>query len=185
MEIRRGRENRSEFFTGLYNQNFEYVYSYVFARTAGNVPLTEEIVQEAFAAAWISLDSFNQKSSWRTWLCSIAKNKLRESYRKAIYKEKLEIADSDNIDDKASGFDLEEIVIGNETRISVLKALDEINPMYRYTLIMKYMDDLRVKEIAGVLGRSAKAVDGILQRAKNVFEKAYLMLESSDRNDER
>ncbi len=180
--MRMDRENRNEFFTGLYNQSFDYVYSYIFARTAGNSQLTEDIVQETFAAAWASLDRFGKKSSWRTWLCSIAKNKLRESYRRATYKEKLEVADSGSLGD-VSGVDLEEIVIDNETRLNVLKVLEQMNPIYRYALIMKYMDGMRVKEIAGVLGRSAKAVDGILQRAKNVFERTYLKLEGSDRDD--
>jgi len=170
-----GRENRQAFFTGLYNQSFEYVYAYVFARTAGNGQLTEEIVQETFAAAWVSLDTFSQRSSLSTWLCSIAKNKLRESYRRATYQEKLELPDSSSLDEQASGGNLEEIVLDNETRLCVLKVLEEMPPLYRYTLIMKYMDGMRVKEIAGVLGRSSKAVDGILQRARSVFEKTYLM----------
>lgn len=180
-----GRANRNEFFTNLYNQSFDYVYSYIFARVAGNSQLTEDIVQETFAAAWLSLDRFNNRSSYCTWLCSIAKNKLRESYRKAIYKEKLELADSDNLALQESGIDLEKIVIDNETRLNVLKVLEEMNPLYRYALIMKYMDGMRVKEIAGVLDRSAKAVDGILQRAKAVFEKAYFNVEGYDRNVER
>ncbi len=179
------RENRHEFFTGLYNQSFAYVYAYVFARTAGNGQLTEEIVQDTFTAAWLSLGEFKQRSSWRTWLCSIAKNKLRESYRREILKEKLELLDNGSLDERPSGIALEEIVLDNETRLNVLRVLEGITPLYRYALILKYMDGMRVKEIAGVLDRSAKAVDGILQRAKNVFEKAYLMLEGSDRNDKR
>ena len=136
----------SEFFTDLYNQNFEYVYSYVFARTTGNSQLTEEIVQETFSSAWLSLCRFNKKSSYRTWLCSIAKNKLRESYRKAIYKEKLEIPDNSSIDEQSDDISLEEIVLSNETRLKVLKVLEEMSSLYRYLLIMKYMDGMHVKE---------------------------------------
>jgi RNA polymerase sigma-70 factor (ECF subfamily) len=176
-----GRENRHEFFTGLYNQSFEYVYSFVFARTAGNSELTEEIVQEAFVAAWVSLGSFSQKSSWRTWLCSIAKNKLWEHYRRELSKQKSGLTDDGSLDGHASGIELEKTVIDNETRSDVLKVLKGMPPTYRYALIMKYMDGMRVKEIAKVLGRSAKAVDGILQRARGTFEKAYSKLEGSDK----
>lgn len=183
--MRADRESRQALFTSLYNQSFDYVYSYVFARTAGSRQLTEDIVQDTFAAAWLSLGLFRHGSSWRTWLCSIAKNKLRESYRKTTCREKFEIADSPSLDGQASDTDLEEIAFNHETQRCVLNVLEELNPLYRYVLIMKYMDGMRVKGIAGVLGRSPKAVDGILLRAKCGFRTTYCKLEGRDQNEER
>jgi RNA polymerase sigma-70 factor, ECF subfamily len=165
---------KKEYFTDLYHQNFGYVYSYIFARTGGNSQLTEDIVQETFSTAWSSFDRFGNKSTFRTWLCSIAKNKLRESYRKAIYRKNLEILDDENFTEYASSFDLENMVLDNETRLHVLEAMNKITPLYKYALIMKYIDGMSVKEMAKVLGKSSKAVDGVLQRAKAAFEKAFL-----------
>ena len=179
------QNKKREYFADLYHQDFDYVYSYIFARTAGNRQLTEEIVQETFAAAWSSLNGFNQKSSCRTWLCSIAKNKLREHYRRAIYREKFELPSGDSLAEYAGGFDLEQVVLDHETRRRVFEALNAINPLYSCVLIMKYMDGLCVKEIAKALGRSAKAVDGMLQRAKAAFEKAYLTIEGCGEKHER
>jgi len=176
---------KEQLFTGLYNQNFSYVYSYVFARTAGNGQLTEDIVQETFVAAWLSLDRFDNKSSFRTWLCSISKNKLREYYRSAIHREKIELPYNDDLAEHPSSFNLEKIVFDNETRLIVLEALNGMTPLYRYALIMKYMDGLKVKEIAKALHKSAKAVDGVLQRAKAAFEKEYLKVEGCDWNHGR
>lgn len=184
MNIWLNEGSRKEYFTEQYDQSFDYVYSYILARTAGNIQLAEEIVQDTFAAAWLALDSFDNRSSFRTWLCSIAKNKLRESYRKSIYKERFELLDNDNLVEYGSSFDLEQFELDNEKRQRVLKVLNEINPLYRYALIMKYMDGMSVNEIAKVLGRSAKAVDGVLQRSKAVFKKAYLMMEGCDDNHE-
>lgn len=177
--------NKKEYFTEQYNQNFEYVYSYIYARTAGNSQLTEDIVQEAFDAAWLSLDRFKNKSSFRTWLCSIAKNKLKESYRRAIYKEKLELADNTGFIEHESSFNIEQSELDKETRLCVHKVLNELPPLYKYALILKYIDGLSVKEIAKVLGKSAKAIDGVLQRAKAAFEKAYLKMEGCDEKHER
>lgn len=174
--------SKKEYFTEQYNRSFDYVYSFILARTAGNKQLTEDIAQDTFSSAWSSLDRFNGKSSFRTWLCSIAKNKLRESYRKAICKEKFELPDNDSNIEHKSSFDLELLEITKETRMYVLKVLNEISPVYRYALIMKYMDGMSVKEIAKVLGRSAKAVDGVLQRAKAAFEKAYLTEKGCDKS---
>jgi len=174
--------NKKDYFTDQYNQNFDYVYAYIFARTAGNSQLTEDIVQETFAAAWSSLNSFNETCSPSTWFCSIAKNKLRQYYRSTICREKFEYPDSDALYDYACDFDLENLVLNEELRLRVIKVLNGIAPLYRYALIMKYMDCLSVKEIARVLARSPKAVDGVLQRAKAAFEQVYIQQEGRDGN---
>lgn len=176
---------KKEYFTDQYAQCFDYVYSYIYARTAGNRQMTEDIVQETFSAAWLALDRFNNRSSFRTWLCSIAKNKLRESYRKSICREKYEILDNDSCIESVSSFDLEQFEIDKEKRQCVQKALNQINPLYRYVLILKYMDDMSVKEIAKELEKSVKSVDGILQRAKTAFEKVYSKMKGCDKNDGR
>ena len=163
-----------ERFTELYNESFEYVYSYLFARTAGNRLLTEEMVQETFAAAWSSFGRFDQRSAFRTWLCAIAKNKLREYYRRSIRWVWFARPLVDGRVGVAGDFDLEEAALCHETRLRVLDALGELPPPCRYALIMKYLDGLSVKEIAKVLDKSPKAVDGLLQRAKARFGKVYL-----------
>ncbi len=170
--------DREARFTELYNLSFNYVYAFILARTANNGQLAEEVVQETFAAAWSSFDRFRRESSWRTWLCSIAKNKLNESYRKAIRRERFEAFGTEQAEESPGGIDLEQIVLNNETRDFVTRALAEMNALYRYALIMKYMDGMSVKEIASVVGRSPKATDGILQRARACFTKNYTALEN-------
>ena len=70
---------REEEFSRLYSESFDYVYAFVLARTVGDRRLTEEIVQEAYTAAWLSFDRFQKTSSLQKWNCSLTKNKLRES----------------------------------------------------------------------------------------------------------
>jgi len=171
---------REEEFSRLYSESFDYVYAFVLARTAGDGRLTEEIVQEAFTAAWLSFDRFQRTSSFQTWACSIARNKLRESYRKAIRREKREFVFKEEPADLADESNLEETVLSRETRSAVLRALSELSPSYRYALILKYVDGLSVKEVARVIGRSPKAVDGVLQRAKAAFETVYKQTEGCE-----
>ncbi|NTV89699.1 MAG: RNA polymerase sigma factor [Clostridiales bacterium] len=164
---------RLECFKEAYERDFNYVYSYVLARAAGDVNLSAEIVQDSFAAAWQSFESFRQASSFRTWVCSIARNKLHEYYRRKTIRNRLEVTDASLPEDQAAAYDLEAEVIEGETRKLVAEALAAIKDIYRFALVMKYTDGLSVKEIAKVLQRSPKAVDGILQRAKCCFAKEY------------
>ena len=171
---------REEEFSRLYSESFDYVYAFVLARTVGDRRLTEEIVQEAYTAAWLSFDRFQKTSSLQKWNCSITKNKLRESYRKAIRREKREFVfkeEPGDLEDKSS---LEETVLSRERRDAVLKTLNELSPTYRYSLILKYVDRHSVKEIARIIGNSPKAVDGILQRARAAFEKQYKQTEGCE-----
>jgi RNA polymerase sigma-70 factor (ECF subfamily) len=168
---------RERDFTKLYSESFDYIYAFLLSRTAGDKRLTEEIAQDTFAAAWLSFDRFQRESSFQTWVCAIARNKLNESYRKAIRREKREFVFKEEPVERADGFDLEEAVLSRETGREVLRALQSLSPSYRYALILKYVDGFSVKEIAGVMGRTAKAVDGVLQRAKAAFERAYLQAE--------
>jgi RNA polymerase sigma-70 factor (ECF subfamily) len=169
-------KDKEEEFTERYNRCFDYVYSFIYARTAGDERVTEEIVQDTFASAWISQGSFSERSSYSTWVCGIAKNKLHEYYRKRTATEKHEVMDNEMMEELSSGLDLEGIVLDAEESKSINDALNNINHLYRYCLILKYLDDYSVKEIAHILGRTPKAVDGILQRAKVCFIREYLRL---------
>ena len=172
--------DREARFTELYNQCFGYVYAYILARSAGNAQLAEDIVQETFAAAWLALDRFRLESSRQTWLCAIAGNKLKESYRREIRREKREWPDLDTLAEAPDHLDVEQIALDAETRQRVVQALGHMNPLYRYALVMKYMDAMSVREIGAVIARSAKAADGVLQRARAMFIKEYLRMEGGD-----
>jgi len=164
---------RERDFSRLYLESFDYVYSFILARVAGDRRLAEDIAQETFTAAWLSFDRFQGASSFQTWVCSIANNKLRESYRKTIRREKHEFVFREEPYVLADGFNLEDTVLSRETGSAVLRVLSKLNPSYRYALILKYVDGLSVKQIARAMGKTQKAVDGILQRARGAFEKEY------------
>ena len=183
--MRQTISEKKDSFSELYGQSFDYVYSYIFTRTAGSRALTEEIVQETFASAWQALDRFKGKSSFSTWVCSIAKNKLWEHYRREIYREKHEHSGDGAFVYVKGGANIEKAVMEKETRRAVLETLNRLPAFYSYALIMKYIDGLSVKEIAKITGRTPKAVDGVLQRARAAFEKAYLSMEGSDEKHER
>lgn len=173
MPEREVRSSKEERFTETYNTCFRSVYSFVLARTAGSRQMAEEIVQETFAAVWQSPHLFKEHSSYTTYLCGIAKNKLREQYRKRATAERFANDSAYLGYDLADNFNSEAIAISGETAQEVQKALTAIPEIYRYALVMKYIDECSVKEIARVLRRTPKAVDGLLQRAKSCFLKAY------------
>ncbi|MFH1215056.1 MAG: RNA polymerase sigma factor, partial [Pseudomonadota bacterium] len=56
------------------------LFRYAYSRTM-NRHLAEDLVQETFLAALVSLKTFRGDSSLKTWLVSILKNKILDYYR--------------------------------------------------------------------------------------------------------
>jgi RNA polymerase sigma-70 factor (ECF subfamily) len=166
------KKSNEENFRKIYEANFNYVYSFVFSRMTGNKGVTEDIVQETFMAALKGGEKFKGISSYKTWLCGIARNKILNYYRDSIKNDKFSYIEE--LSCMESTVDVEISVINDESRKIVLDTLNNLKPMYRYVLISKYMDGYSVKEIAKILCKTPKSIDGILQRAKNSFKKEYI-----------
>jgi RNA polymerase sigma-70 factor (ECF subfamily) len=65
----------------LYSELFDGLYRHVCYMT-GAPALAEDLVQETFAKAMVSVDSFEEKSSFTTWLHGIAVNLVRMHWRR-------------------------------------------------------------------------------------------------------
>ena len=160
-----------ENFKEMYENNFNYVYSFVFLRLVANKEATEDIVQETFISAMKGHINYKATSSYKTWLCGIAKNKILNYYRDNIknmshtYVEELNY----EVDNQDAGFTL----LNLETRKVILEILNKLKPIYKYVLILKYIDDYSVKDIAKYLCKTPKSIDGILQRSKISFKKEF------------
>jgi len=172
-----------ENFKEIYEKNFNYVYSFVFLRLAANKEAAEDIVQETFISALKGLINYKATSSYKTWLCGIAKNKILNYYRNNIKKEGFTCVEELNyVVDKQ---DVEFMVINLETRKVILETLNNLKPIYKYVLILKYIDDYSVNDIAKYLCKTLKSIDGILQRAKSSFKKEFIKKAGDELYDKR
>lgn len=172
------KKQNTDNFKEIYELNFNYVYSFVSSRVAANKETTEDIVQETFISAMKAWNSYKGNSSYKTWLCGIAKNIIFNFYRNSIKKDS--ISSEEDIEEAKDFQDVEFTFINNEYKNTILKALNKLKPVYRYVLILKYMDDYSVKEIAKCLYKTPKSIDGILQRSKNSFKKEYIKLSGDE-----
>jgi RNA polymerase sigma-70 factor (ECF subfamily) len=165
------KKSNRELFKTLYEDNFNYIFAFVFSRLAGNKEAAEDIVQETFLSALKSLESFKNKSSYKTWLCGIAKNKIINYYQRELKKHSYICIDE--IYEAIDTCCIETDFLICEERKIILIVLNKLPATYRYVLILKYIDKYSVKEISEILEKTPKAIDGILQRAKIEFKKEY------------
>ena len=134
------------------------VYGFVFARVGGDAAATEDIVQETFVEGMRSAHTFRGEAALRTWFCTIARRRIARYYEA---ERKMELARSGLV---AVG---EPEADNNvERRDEVVRALGRLPVTHRQVLVMKYLDDLTVEQIAHELDRSHVQIQSMLQRAR-------------------
>jgi len=160
--LRRIRLNGdSDAFAEIYDLYVSELLHFVSHRVS-TVDYADEIVSEVFIALWKRLQTDKVKHV-RGLLYRIARNKIVDYYRKKerdrsvlLDEEHLEIADSRDFR-KIVGVDME--------IAQVLEAFERLSCDYRDLLVMKYIDELSVKEIAEALQKTSNAVRIGIHRA--------------------
>lgn len=138
------------------------VYGYVYARVGGDADDAEDLLQETFLEAMRSAHTFRGDAALSTWLCTIARRRLARYYeaerRKAVARAGLRLVSGDTAEPSHAESAVE--------RDRVLRALGRLNPLHRQVLVLKYLDELSVPEIARELERTRTGIQSLLQRAR-------------------
>jgi RNA polymerase sigma-70 factor, ECF subfamily len=172
--INKLRKGDKEVVKIIFNTNFDKLYSFVFHEVEQNHSAAEDIVQDTFISAIKSASKFKGNSRIYTWLVGIAHHKIADYYRHAKRESKHDDRNSEGhtseldlaIDNSPQG----NIAESTEQKILIDQALNSLPPDYRETIILKYVEDFPVDEIARILNRSPKSIEGILSRARKAMK---------------
>ena len=136
--------------------------------------VVEELTNDAMMAAIMCQSNFDGKCSEFSWVCSIAKHKIIDYYRKKKIKTILfSISDEfEEIADKA--LTPERDVLKNELREEIKKTMAELSKGYKDILRLKYIEGMKINEISKNLKMTGKAVESKLIRAKKKFREAWV-----------
>lgn len=157
----------------LYQKYYRSVRGFISKRIEDE-GVIEEIGNDVMLAAIKSWPNYNRKCSEFSFICSIAKHKIIDYYRKKKLKTILfsvnpafeEIADA--------ALSPERDVLKNELKEEIKKTLNELSEGYGKLLRLKYVDGRRIREIAEILNLSIKSVEARLIRAKGKFRRAWI-----------
>lgn len=154
-------------------------------RMLGSLHEAEDAVQETIIRAWKALDSFEGRSSLRSWVYRIATNvcmdQLRGAARKAVpmdlggpalspadpggvMESWLEPAPDGRVVDPADA-----AVSRESVRLAFLAALQHLPPGQRAVLLLREVLCFSAAEVAELIGMSVPAVNSSLQRARAVM----------------
>jgi RNA polymerase sigma-70 factor, ECF subfamily len=143
-------QNDPSRFAELYEQNFHRVYAYV-ARRVRNRAETQDLTAHVFHQALANLGKFKWKGSpFAAWLYRIASNAIADQAK----RKGRESSEQPNAAETSTATDLEEV----ERRARVFSAVEKLPDDQRRVIVMRFADEMSIREIAGQLGRSEGAV---------------------------
>lgn len=138
--------------------------------------LARDAVQEIFIKILLNLSKFNEQSTFSTWVYSITYNFCIDIIRK---KKKVQVIYSDDIGDwnKQPEIEIPDSVLLEMKHERLMVILEKIPPGDKAILLMKYQDDMSIKDISEGIGKTESAVKMQIMRAKmkavSVHEEIY------------
>lgn len=160
----------SYYFSMLYERYINKVYSKCISLLKDET-LAQDATQEIFLKIFSNLAKFNKRSKFSTWVYSITYNYCIDFLRKRKKEKRL------FSDEEQEGKDMIEEVSDKallEMELDRLKIVLEKLPIAdKSVLIMKYKEELSIKEISKIFNKSESAIKMKIKRAKHKCQKLY------------
>ena len=180
--LRGAQRGDAEAWRALYQRSLPAVWRQAYA-LVGDVHAAEDITSETMVALLKNIDRLQSDSpKIAGWLRVVVRCKAADHQRKIFRaRDKLALAAGMPIDDQ-SGTSPSAPLEAEETRLHVLRILDELPDRQRVVLEWKYLGAMRVREIAERLGETEKAVETVLYRARREFRRLFEARQSKEIN---
>lgn len=129
----------------------------------------EDVAQEVFMAALRRQRTFRAESSLWTWLTVITVNRCRSLQRRRwLYDKWMQAMTA--MRGEAIATSGERCAIRDETATLIRQAVAELPTKYREVIVLRYLEELPLGEMAELLGERRNTIEVRLTRAKKLLE---------------
>lgn len=146
------------------------IFAYLY-RLLGHRPAAEDLTQETFVHLLTRIQTYRFPQPFRPWLYTIAHNLYRDYCKNAHQRSTVPAADTVHTPDP---LDLSERIA---ERAEVTRALRSLDPPQREVLLLRYYQDLKIDEIARVVGAPPGTVKS---RLFGAMQRLRALLQASD-----
>ncbi len=158
-----------QWFENLYDEYGDAIFRHLYLRL-GDRDRAKELTQDVFMRAWQYVSKGNTIAHERAWLYRAARNafvnEIRTDKRTYSYETMVEETGFDVIDKTAN-------TSAEANHRELLQYLDGLKNSYREVLVMRYIDNLDVIEIAGILNENETTISMRLKRALEKLKSTY------------
>lgn len=158
------------------HQTTVYRICYSYIRHAQDA---EDLTQDVFLKAYRSLNSFEGRSSFKTWISRIAINSCKNETRRRSRRPQLSETDVDTMADALPSAETTESEWSARRQYELLNsALGDLDPDVLEILVLKDLEQRPYAEIAEKLGISVSAAKMRAQRARVKLQQQFKQLEN-------
>ena len=150
------------------------VHRYVWRRLNPKVDLVDDLVQEVFIAAWRGLKTYSGEASLQTWLVSIARHKVEDHYRRTLSVPLESLESEEATTAMIESAELDDTMDMNRQAEHAASILAQIPYVYGTVLRWRYWEGRSAREMATSTGKTEKAVERMLARARARFRDLWL-----------
>ena len=169
------RDQNTMYFTVLYRRYAGKVFAKCISMLADEGQ-ARDATQDIFIKVLLNLAKFTEQSSFSTWVYSITYNYCIDMIRK---KKKMPLLFTEDVGkiSKETNQELPDSVLLEMKQERLEKVIDRLPPGDKAILMMKYIDDMQIREIGEVLGKTESAIKMQIMRAKQraqmIYEEIY------------
>ncbi len=171
-------------FDAFFNSYFHRLYRFALARLDYDHDLAEETAQVVLCQAISKMATYRGEASLYAWMCTFCRHEISKQWKARKRAQGDTGLSEDDPEIQAALESLLSVTSHDpdvalyQTEISrlVKVALDHLPALYADTLECKYVHGLSVREIARRIGKSNKAAESILTRAREAFRDSFRSL---------
>ncbi len=156
----------------FYQEHVRELYGFVFRLLRGDLQAAAAVFQDTWLDAISRIEQFDpNRGELRSWLFGIARRRVAMHWRQRTARSNtLGTAREEIAVESLDGAVVPDDVIEHLEQAAVVQAsLLALPPERRQVLVEKYVEQLSVAQIAARTGKSPKAVESLLSRAREQF----------------
>lgn len=169
--VSRLKGHDKEAFIKAYDDNVKDIHRFVYFKI-GKREEADDLTSMIFLKAWnhIQNNTLEDAKTLRALLYKIARNAIIDHYRDSGNKLSASLDDKDNPIDIISEDEDEQDRIDKAADLNLIKSkLPYLKEEYREVIILKFINDLTLSEIADISGKSQGNIRVLLHRALNAL----------------
>lgn len=158
-------------FGQIYDKSVDKIYRFIYIKVDSK-DVAEDLTSETFTKAWKAFNASYEKEkpieNPEAFCYRTARNLVIDYYKYNAKRQAVSIDSIQLVDNKPG---IEERAMINSEMEQVKKAIQELKDDYQDVIIMRYLDEMSVPEIADILGKSEESVRVTTHRAMGALRK--------------
>lgn len=166
--IEQAARGDGEAFGAIYDHYHPQIYRFIYLKT-GRKEEAEDLTHQVFLKAWQHLPTYvDQGHPLSSWLYRMARNSVIDFYRTRRDAPAIDALDPEKFLEESEAESKMEVQLA---MADIRQVMTSMKPMHQDVLILRFIEELSLKECAKALGKSEGAVKLIQHRAMKELQK--------------